>query len=230
VVRKLLLSCEHGGNEVPAAYRKLFAGQRQLLRTHRGWDIGALDAARYLQRRLNAPFVAATVTRLLVDLNRTVGHARLYSEFTRGLSGKERMRILEGYYHPYRDLVAGWIGQTLAAGDSVLHVSVHSFTPVSNGGVRGADLGLLYDPGRRRESTFCRDWRAALAAQAPQLKVRCNYPYRGTADGFVTALRRQLPASRYVCMELEINQRLLNADRRFGRPLLRMLAATMPAP
>ena len=40
----LIITCEHGGNEVPAAYAPLFAGHEALLPTHRGWDAGALVA------------------------------------------------------------------------------------------------------------------------------------------------------------------------------------------
>jgi hypothetical protein len=42
---------------------------------------------------------------------------------------------------------------------------------------------------------------------APAFSVRRNYPYRGTADGFTTYLRRQLSSSPYLGIELEINQR-----------------------
>jgi len=39
---RLVLTCEHGGNRVPAAYRALFEGAEALLATHAGYDIGAL--------------------------------------------------------------------------------------------------------------------------------------------------------------------------------------------
>ena len=64
----LIITCEHGGCEVPALYAPLFAGHEALLQTHRGWDMGALALARELARAFNAPLFSATTTRLLIDL------------------------------------------------------------------------------------------------------------------------------------------------------------------
>src|SRR5688572_18373600 len=67
--RRLLVSCEHGGNRVPAAYAPLFADAADVLATHRGYDLGALEVARAFGRRLGVTPVTATTTRLVVDLN-----------------------------------------------------------------------------------------------------------------------------------------------------------------
>ena len=224
----LLFTCEHGGKRVPPRYRALFSGQQGLLNTHRGYDIGALDAARFLQRRFRAPLVSATVTRLIVDLNRSIGHARLFSEFTRPLPEEERARILAHHYHPYRHEVEQRISRRIAGGGSVLHVSVHSFTPVLDGEVRRADLGLLYDPARSREVALAREWQARLVVARPDLVVRRNYPYRGVADGFIPALRRRFPGSRYVGIEIEINQRAPRGDSAAWQRLLAAVARTLP--
>ena len=72
--------------------------------------------------------------------------------------------------------------------------------------VRRADVGLLYDPGRRGEAALCARWKASLAVFAPGLRVRRNYPYAGKGDGLTSHLRRQLPSSAYVGIELEVNQ------------------------
>jgi predicted N-formylglutamate amidohydrolase len=222
----LLLTCEHGGNRVPAAYRHLFAGAGAILQTHRGWDIGARRAARYLQDALDAPLVCATVTRLLVDLNRSIGHPQLFSSYTRDLAGSARQALLARHYLPYRELVAGWIGAALARGASVTHLSVHSFTPVLDGVRRRADVGLLYDPHRPREARFCERWQAQLQATAAGWTVRRNYPYRGTADGLMPVLRRRFSARRYRGVEIELNQAVLRADD--ARTLLRDLVGAMP--
>jgi predicted N-formylglutamate amidohydrolase len=80
----LLITCEHGGNRIPAAYRSLFIGRKALLATHRGYDAGALVMAEALSISLRAPLVSSTVSRLLVDLNLSVGNPQLFSEMTRG--------------------------------------------------------------------------------------------------------------------------------------------------
>jgi len=223
----LLLTCEHGGNAVPADYRDLFAGQKALVRSHRGLDIGAGAAARELQRRLGAPLVASGVTRLLVDLNRSIGHRALFSEVTRSLNAEQREQLLASYYHPYRQLVSRWVGTQLRQGRRVLHVSVHSFVPVLRGQRRFADVGLLYDPARDGEAEVCLAWQKALVGQAAGWRVRRNYPYRGTSDGQVVALRRQFPGGAYLGIELELNQASLARGTRRAR-LLADVAATLP--
>lgn len=203
----LLLSCEHGGNLVPEPWQHLFTGQAALLASHRGYDIGIADFARWLAGQLHAPLHLAEVTRLLVELNRSPHHPRLYSECSRSLDRQDRERLLRLYYHPYREAVVRQIEQLLSEHAQVCHVSLHSFTPVFDGAVRNADIGLLYDPQRPREKAFCLNWQRNLARLGAEWKVRRNYPYRGTMDGFVTLLRRRFPAERYLGLELELNQR-----------------------
>lgn len=202
-----LISCEHGGNRIPAAYRHLLAGHGQVLRSHRGYDPGALRMARDLAAALDAPLHACTVSRLLIELNRSPRHARLYSEFTRDAGAEVRRELLERYYLPYRDAVETRVGAMAASGLRVVHLSSHSFTPALDGVVRDADIGLLYDPRRGGERALCREWRLALGRYAPGLKVRMNYPYAGTSDGLTTHLRRRFPGTDYLGIELEINQR-----------------------
>jgi predicted N-formylglutamate amidohydrolase len=98
--------------------------------------------------------------------------------------------------------------------------------------VRNTDLGLLYDPSRRREVALCRGWKEILSEAAPELRVRFNYPYRGGADGLTTCLRRRFPEGSYVGIELEMNQRRLQsaADRAamaaiIARSVRRLLAS-----
>lgn len=209
-----LITCEHGGNRIPPRYRHLFAGFEALLQTHRGYDAGALALARELAGALAAPLFVSTTSRLLVDLNRSVGHPHLYSEATRGAPATVRSEILEGHYLPHRNKVEADIAAAVARGSRVIHVASHSFTPALDGAVRNADIGLLYDPARPGEAELCRRWQAQIRALAPDLKVRRNYPYAGKSDGFATYLRRRFPAGAYIGIELEINQKhVLNGGR-----------------
>lgn len=222
---KLVISCEHGGHRVPRAYESLFVGKQRWLETHRGYDAGALAVARYLSRCFRAPLIFSTVTRLLVDLNRSEGHRQLWSEVTRGLSAAEREEILEWYYRPYRARVEEALQRGLRLHPSVIHLCVHTFTPVLNGRRRPTDIGLLYDPRRSAEAVLCRAWRRQLRAGRPTWRVHMNRPYQGRADGLATYLRQRFSRP-YVGIELEINQRLLAADRRPPRRLCELLAAS----
>lgn len=205
--RFYLITCEHGGNRIPARYIRLFEGSGDLRRTHRGYDMGALRLAREFAHALSAPVQVSTVSRLLVDLNRSLGHPKLFSDATRRVAPDVRQQIVDHYYLPYRARAETQVAQAIDDGMQVVHISCHSFTPELDGTVRNADIGLLYDPSRPAEAAFCRRWKAALNGHAPSMKTRLNYPYSGTSDGFTVYLRRHFPADRYVGIEIEINQK-----------------------
>lgn len=223
----VLVTCEHGGNRIPPRYRALFAGLETLLATHRGYDPGALALARELAARFAAPLFVSTTSRLLVDLNRSIGHPRLYSEATRRAPAGVRREILEQHYLPYWSAVEAHVAEAVAAGSRVIHVSSHSFTPVLEGAVRNADIGLLYDPSRTGERDLCRVWQDRIEARAPELKVRRNYPYTGRSDGFTAFLRRRFPADAYLGIELEINQRHVLRAGRAWRTLRTLMIETL---
>jgi predicted N-formylglutamate amidohydrolase len=229
----LVLSCEHGGARVPRTYQRLFdsKGGRDALRGHRGCDIGALRLARSLEGSHRVPLFASTVTRLLVDLNRSLGHPHLFSEFTRDLDPGERLRLLDRHYVPHRTALESWIDGRIRQGYEVLHLGVHSFVPRINGRSRTADVGLLYDPSRASESRFCARWKSVMHEVAPALRVRRNYPYLGKADGLTTHLRRVMGPRHYLGIELEVNQRVLRtveSQRLLARVISDSLRAALP--
>jgi predicted N-formylglutamate amidohydrolase len=217
---RVVLSCEHARNRVPQRYAPLFSRAKRALGTHRGYDIGALPLACYLEQQFEAPLFTGNVTRLIVDLNRSLGHPQLHSSYLAPLAREERREVIERYYRPYREAVEVGLARRIASGAPVLHLGVHSFVPVLGGDHRNADVGLMYDPGRRTERTFALRWQSILSELAPELRVRRNYPYRGVGDGFIPFLRRRFPARNYVGLQLEVNQAGLQTRhelRRIGR-------------
>ncbi len=226
---QLILTCEHAGNRVPARYRLLFVGHEHLLPTHRGWDPGALLLAREMAERFSAPLYFEETTRLLVDLNRSVGNPELHSEATRHLTLRERREILEVYYHAHRRTVDEAVAAAVAEGDRAMHVASHSFTPELDGHVRTADIGMLYDPARPGEVALATAWIEALRAADPALRLRRNYPYLGKSDGVTMKLRRQHAPGRYVGLELEVNQRYVEAGGPAWTKLRRTLVETLGA-
>ena len=223
----LLITCEHGGNRVPARYRRWFADAGEALASHRGFDAGALAMARTLAHDLNGELIFATVSRLVVELNRSLRHPQLFSTMLRVAPDAVRREIFERYYVPYRSAVESAVERALRDHDRVVHIGSHSFTPVLNGETRTADIGLLYDPARFREAALCARWRDALRFRAPQWNVRRNYPYAGKNDGLTTALRRRYPSSRYLGIELEINQLHPLGDAVAWRAMQRTVAAAL---
>jgi predicted N-formylglutamate amidohydrolase len=218
-----LITCEHGGNRIPAPYRRLFRGREALLNSHRGYDPGALAMARMLARAFKAPLVASTISRLVIDLNRSIGHPQLFSAATHGTPATVREEIVARYYCPYRAQVERLVRQSVSRGRRVVHISSHSFTPRLDGKVRRADVGLLYHPGRPGEAALCARWKASLEAIAPELQVRRNYPYAGKADGLTSYLRLRFPYGAYVGVELEVNQNVVFAAGRRWTALRGML-------
>lgn len=220
----LLFTCEHAGNSVPKEYADLFRGAEDVLESHRGWDRGAMTLARFLARELDRPLLAVTWSRLFVEANRAPTNPRIWSRFTVSLPKEERERILERYWRPHRATVERIVADA-AQSRRVVHVAVHSFVPELDGEVRNADIALLYDSRRPGERAFCRRWNEVMHRLDPRLRLRCNYPYRGLADGLTTWMRRLHPEERYLGIELEINQALVDAPG-WGR-LQRLIAESL---
>jgi hypothetical protein len=63
--------------------------------------------------------------------------------------------------------------------------------------------------------------RRALCSAAPELTLRLNYPYRGTADGFTVYLRHRFPSAAYLGIEIEVNQTHVRSGWKRLRQLLR---------
>lgn len=200
-----LVSCEHGGNRVPKRFSDLLDPSHPVLQSHRGYDLGAADWATVLAQRLATESLIHFDSRLLIDLNRSLHHPHLLSSFTRGVGPARRRDLIESLYEPHRTRVATHIEHAPTSA-LVVHIAAHSFVPTLDGRVRDALVGLLYDPGRPYELALCRQWQHSITARLRRARVRRNYPYRGAADGFTTALRRVHSPSRYCGIELEINQ------------------------
>lgn len=224
-----MISCEHGGNRVPAEYRAAFVGAKRALASHRGYDPGALELAREFARELRAPLFASTTSRLLVELNRSLHHRQLFSPYAQQLARETRDELVQRYYLPYRHAIERHIARAVRRGRRVIHLSCHSFTPRLGGVVRSADIGLLFDPRRQGEALLCGQWQAELRSRDPRLRVRRNYPYRGWADGFTTSLRQRFADSTYLGIELEVNQRFPLGRSSPWRSVRRELVASLKA-
>ena len=201
---KLVLTCEHGGNEIPTTYKKHFKN-KAVLKTHRALDLGALDLFQTLEPLSDASYFSTT-SRLLIELNRSLHHKNLFSEYIKGLTKIEKTEIINTHYLPYRASVEDNIRNCIKKDDLVLHLSIHSFTPSLNGKNRNCDIGLLYNSSNRREKQLCKQLKLELLKQDYNFNIRFNYPYLGKADGFTTYLRKQFPIH-YLGIEIEVNQK-----------------------
>lgn len=209
-MKALLLTCEHAGNVLSEDVDHLFRGHEDIMLTHRAYDIGAFHLFEQLLP-LAKLSLFNVLSRLVVDLNRSEHHPRLFSEFSKAADPRLKQSFLD-YHHQYWNDIKDLVNELIRTDGEVVHVAVHSFTPVLDGKVREVDIGLLYDPARPGEKAFCTAWGKAIEARMPSLRVRMNQPYKGVSDGLPTALRKAYPTG-YIGVELEVNQRFAPADR-----------------
>ena len=207
---RVLVTCEHASNRLPAG----FALRAELLNLHIAWDPGALPVARHIARRFDAELLPGKYSRLVVDLNRTVGNRVLMRQVSDGhkipfncrLSASARAERIDEYYRPYREAVVEAAAALISAHGRCVHVSVHTFTPALAGKERGNDIGLLHDPRWGIERAVCAELRDHLD-HATDYVTWFNRPYSGTADGILPAMRRLYDPERFIGIELEINQK-----------------------
>ena len=88
----------------------------------------------------------------------------------------------------------------------VVHLSVRTFDLRFRGKTRRADAGLLYDPARADEVDICLDWIDEMYDAVPMLRVRRNYPRRGTSDSITKAMRAEFADQNYIGIELLLNR------------------------
>lgn len=220
----LILTCEHASNKLPAAFKK--AVPAEVLKTHRAYDIGAVLVFRRLVKFAKPEFFCeGKFSRLFVDLNRTITNKSAFSDYLRELKTQNSAaatKVKESatkYWNEYRATIEKFVQQNIgkdSRGNSgksaenkeaeIIHLGIHSFTPVLNGKVRNTDIGILYDPARPQERAYANVIKAEIKRLYPAMKVRFNYPYKGSSDGLTTTLRKKF-GPRYVGIEIEINQK-----------------------
>ena len=217
---QVMVTCEHASNRLPAG----FTLDPRLHDLHIAWDPGALPIARSLARRFDAPLWQGRYSRLIADLNRTVGNRMLMRAvsdghpipFNQRLSAAAIAERIEKYYDPYRDGVIAEADALIARHGRCVHISVHTFTPVLAGAVRGNDIGLLHDPAWGIERAVSSELRASLDRTTPYV-TWFNRPYSGTADGILPAMRRRYSEDQFVGIELEINQKYADTPAELRR-------------
>jgi len=202
-----IITCEHASNKLPEEWHHLFEGFGDVLETHRGWDPGAIQLAKTIADRLGVKLFVHPWSRLLVEPNRSLHHRQLFSEYTEHLSDDERNKLINTCWSPHRDHIKQEIRSAASSGKQVIHIGVHTFTPVWKQKERDLDIGLLYDPKRKEEKQFCVKWKKELEASRPEFKIRMNRPYLGKDDGLTTGLRREFSEEEYLGIEIEVNQK-----------------------
>ncbi|MCL6219234.1 N-formylglutamate amidohydrolase [Zunongwangia pacifica] len=207
---KLVLSCEHAGNALPQQFKFIKDKKDPVWETHRAYDPGAFKLFQELSKIADFNF-DYKFSRLLIEPNRSLHHRSLFSEYSKSLTEVQKKQLIDSFYLKYRNEIEQCIAKHVKAGEEVIHISVHSFTPVLHEVERQTDIGLLYDPSRKGEKIFSKHFKDELIKEW-DVTVRFNYPYLGKADGFTTYLRSKFEQN-YIGIELEVNQKFAKNNK-----------------
>ncbi len=223
---KTIITCLHAGNRIPWRHLRLLLPHLWLLKTHQGYDPGALELAKFLSRRLKCRLDYNTITRLLVEFDASPRNREFFSTLSKNISPQDKKRLLNNYHKFYHKLERV-ISQKIKKEGRVLHLVVHTFTPVFGGRLRQVDIGLLYNPQRKAEKNFCQHWQKIINRLAPQLKLKLNYPYAGTEDGATTIFRRRFPAKNYLGIEIEVNQKFSFGEKKEWKKIEEIISKSL---
>lgn len=171
----ILLVCDHASNAVPDGIDLGVAPA--LFEKHIAIDIGTAALTESLAAELGAPASLATLSRLVIDLNRPTDHFGLIplssdGHAIPGNATADRAERIARFHAPYHDALAALIGAT----QPTLIAAIHSFTPrleQGDGGPRPWEIGILSNTDRRAADLAL----PRLAAQG--LVTGDNEPYSG---------------------------------------------------
>jgi len=209
---RFVIVCDHASNFIPSEYASL--GLRPAEReAHVAWDPGALGVARQLARRLDAPLVHATVSRLVVDCNRTLYAPDLIAATSEdvavpgnaALPAAERERRIATIHAPYHAAIDRLLDHRLAAGRETALIAVHSFTPVFHGVGRPWEVGIVFDKDRRIADPLID------ALKREGLIVGINEPY-SPADRVYYTMTRHGEGRGLACAMIEVRSDLIASD------------------
>src|SRR5688572_16387105 len=175
---EFLLTADHAGRIIPRALADLGLSAAEPERPI-PWDVCICGVADLLAPRLGAFMIAQTYSRLVIDCNRPLespSSIATESEHTRiaaneGLSEAERQARANEIFLPYHRRIEAELERRERAGESVVLITMHSFTPCYKGVQRPWQCGVLYN----RDSRLSRALFALL--QADGLVVGDNQPY-----------------------------------------------------
>ncbi len=226
---------DHASNHIPAPYGDLGldAAARD---SHIAWDPGALPVAQHMSRMLDAPLIRATVSRLVLDLNRSVESDTLVPQISetttipgnKNLSPAERGARIDAVYRPYHAAVENLVVQHAAKfAFPIAVVAIHTFTPVYKGLARPWHVGILFD----EDDSLGRAILGSLAADLGMTSA-ANQPY-SPADGVYWTLDRHAAARGLKNVMIEIrNDEVRTEDAqtkwatKLAGPIARMMGMT----
>ncbi len=181
----VLILCDHASNALPDGYGTLGLPREELNR-HIAYDIGAAGVVAGLSKRLNAPAILTSFSRLLIDCNRGADDPTLIMRLSDGaivpgnrrLDDAERQHRITTFYEPYHGAISCHIDGAIDIGHPPVLISIHSYTPVWRGQPRPWHTGILWDKDPRLATQLLTELRAD-----PTIVTGANEPYSGRLYG-----------------------------------------------
>ncbi|VAW24494.1 FIG00450509: hypothetical protein, partial [hydrothermal vent metagenome] len=195
----IVLVCEHASRHIPKYFNGLGLAD-EVKASHIAWDPGALDLAKCLSSKFDAPLVHSNISRLVYDCNRGEGEASAMTARSElfdvpgntNISTSEAQARIEQIYNPFSFALDKVItekksssAEPSGAEPSIappLLVTIHSFTPVYFGQKRDVEIGILHS-----SDSQLADEMLSLAPMFGDIKIERNQPY-GPADGVAHTL------------------------------------------
>lgn len=201
--------CEHASHMIPPEWQSLGLSE-DIVKSHIGWDPGALGVASALCAAFDAPLIAGKISRLVYDCNRApdADTAMPTRSETFDIPGnqnldaaarKSRVNLI---YKPFHTTVEN----VLAKHPDAPVVTIHSFTPVYFGSARAVEIGILHD-----EDTRLADAMLHQMARTPHRRVERNAPY-GPQDGVTHMLERHGTRTGRANVMIEIRNDLISSS------------------
>ncbi|WP_020181246.1 N-formylglutamate amidohydrolase [Methylopila sp. M107] len=184
-LRRLVLTCDHASNRVPAPYGDLGLGASSFER-HIAYDIGMRGVTRMMAERLGATAILSTFSRLLIDPNRGEDDPTIVMRLSDGDLIPANARVdraeidarVARFHRPYHDAITAQLDALEAEGETPVLLAMHSFTPRWKTFARPWHIGLLWD----LDDRVAKPLLEALRAEG-DIEVGDNEPYDGALIG-----------------------------------------------
>ena len=143
--------CEHAGLAVPRKLGDLGITSYDWTQ-HIAYDIGAVQVARHVARKLKTTLIFQQYSRLVIDCNRTYGAASLIPANSHGtevpgnkdLDHSGKMDRINEIHTPFHMEIDRELEFRRLQNIPTILVSIHSFTPELNGDKRPWHVGVQY--------------------------------------------------------------------------------------
>lgn len=202
----LIFSCEHATCTVPEAYKETLHNDTDLVTSAQGWDIGSLNLAQGMAMKFRTPLVHTEMTRLLIDCYLQEDNPARWSQLAMKLNETQREKLHERQLLSYLQILRQRIATELARNSSVIHISVHTFDPLTKPGLH---VSLLFGEGKVGESTIGINWINQIKTATPELNVKANESfYPEHTKTLLDTLRSEWPSDQYIALELQVNNQI----------------------